>query len=227
MIGRKELEPKAAEFLGFLEQEGERASIEGFHDYQVKISLSGSSGTFSIWYAPSRKAFSINTRELADGKAGRRIAALWDKFSGVKFAEENDLSGWHLFCDGSFREGSAPSWAFCAVRDGNVVHKKNGVCGPKTDPALRNIGAEIEAVKQGILWLQKEKVQSATIHYDYAGLEAWATGQWKAKNPSTQEYRDFFDTVRVRLTWNKVKGHSGHHFNDLVDRMAGNVKKKK
>ena len=36
------------------------------------------------------------------------------------------------------------------------------------------------------------------LFYDYEGIEKWVTGEWRAKNPLTQTYRDFMREQHVR-----------------------------
>ena len=63
---------------------------------------------------------------------------------------------------------------------------------------------------------------SVTIYHDYEGVAKWATGEWKAKKPGTNAYREFCAAAakHIRFRFVKVKGHSGDKYNDLADRLA-------
>jgi len=215
---KKELEERLSLFIDTLKKNLniDLCSID-YHDYHVNVKIDPYN-FFSIWYAPSKNRFSINVKGVENKKASQ-ILELWNDFLENDFYKKERLRGWHLFCDGSFKD-DIPSWAFCVVRDSNIIHKEKGVCNKKVDPSFRNVAAEIEAVKNGIQWLERHNVSSVTIHYDYEGLEKWAKGKWKTKNTLTEKYRDFFKNIKMKISWNKIKSHSGHFFNDLVDSMA-------
>ena len=87
---------------------------------------------------------------------------------------------------------------------------------------LRNVAGEllgaVMALKMAIQ-LGKRRVY---LHYDYQGIECWATGEWKTKNFVTQQYRDFVDSLKFYLDviFVKVKAHSGVYYNNKVDKLA-------
>lgn len=62
--------------------------------------------------------------------------------------------------------------------------------------------------------------QTVTVVYDYAGIEQWATGRWKANTRTTQEYVRFIADCPITITWQKVPAHSGIPMNELVDQLA-------
>ena len=53
-------------------------------------------------------------------------------------------------------------------------------------------------------------------------MAKWAQGLWKANKPGTQAYAALCrEAARdLKLTFVKVKGHSGNACNDLADRLA-------
>lgn len=65
-------------------------------------------------------------------------------------------------------------------------------------------------------------VQKIVIHYDYAGIEKWATGEWKRNIPLTQAYHeDVNDLMKsIDVTFQHVKAHSGDENNNRADRLA-------
>ena len=143
----------------------------------------------------------------------------------------------------AFLEGSAPMTepgAAMAYVDGsyNVVTKEYS-CGvvlfhdEKTeyfsrkfsDPEralMRNVAGEIEGSMCAMSYCMEHGIGALTIYYDYAGIEKWCTGGWKANKEGTIAYRDFYEKAsrQVQIRFVKVKGHSGDKYNDLADKLA-------
>jgi len=84
-----------------------------------------------------------------------------------------------------------------------------------------NAAGEVQAVIEACQWMAKQKIPEFSIHFDYNGLEKWAKNEWKANSDLTRGYKDFFTSYPGRITWIKAKGHSGNHFNELADQLAG------
>lgn len=87
---------------------------------------------------------------------------------------------------------------------------------------LRNVAGEIKAAMYVIDLALKNEAKSIDIYYDYAGIENWANKSWKAKNPFTQKYVEYIETVKAKIDihFKKVKSHSGIKYNDEVDLLA-------
>lgn len=88
--------------------------------------------------------------------------------------------------------------------------------------ALRNVAAELEGVREVVNWAIQYKKDHISIYYDYAGIECWATGEWKAKNKITTDYVRFIQEKQrsVQIEFVKVPAHSGVQFNEEVDSIA-------
>lgn len=89
----------------------------------------------------------------------------------------------------------------------------------------RNVAGEIKAAISVIEFAMKKDANSLEIIYDYAGVEKWAKNEWKAKNPFTQSYVKFVQSVgsKIDIKFTKVKSHSGNKYNDEVDLLAKEV----
>lgn len=91
--------------------------------------------------------------------------------------------------------------------------------------SLRNVAAELEAVKESINWALQYNKSKISIYYDYEGIEKWANGQWKANKAITKEYARFIKEkgAILQIEFIKVPAHSGVQFNEEVDAIAKNA----
>ena len=94
-----------------------------------------------------------------------------------------------------------------------------------SDPALvdmRNVAGEIMGAVTVIDYCRKAGIPALEIHHDYEGVAKWAQGLWKANKPGTQAYAALCrEAARdLKLSFVKVKGHSGNACNDLADSLA-------
>ena len=71
--------------------------------------------------------------------------------------------------------------------------------------SLRNVAAELEAVKESINWAIQYGKSKISIYYDYEGIEKWADGQWKANKAITKEYVRFIQEKRALYKLNSQK----------------------
>lgn len=94
---------------------------------------------------------------------------------------------------------------------------------------LRNVSAELEAVKESINWALKYNKSKISIYYDYIGIELWAQKEWKAKNSITRNYVKFMQEKQslLDIKFIKVPAHTGVKYNEEVDSIAKNALLKK
>ena len=87
---------------------------------------------------------------------------------------------------------------------------------------MRNVAGEIEGAKLAMQFCIDNHIEEIDIYYDYEGVEKWCTGAWKANKSGTISYKQFYDEIKksVKVSFNKVKGHSGDKYNDVADRLA-------
>ena len=150
--------------------------------------------------------------ETADGSA-----------QSVAAAETADGSDWAVaYVDGSYNVATKEySYGVVLFYRGEELH----VSEKGTDASralMRNVAGEIEGSMWAMRYCLTHQIPGLDIYFDYAGIEKWCTGEWKANKEGTVAYREFYRKARtqVDIRFVKVKGHSGDTYNDLADRLA-------
>lgn len=126
------------------------------------------------------------------------------------------------YVDGCFnKDTNEYSCGVVIFYDGGEEHLSEKFNDPDL-ATMRNVAGEIEGAKKAIKFCIDNKIKSIDIFYDYEGIEKWCTGAWKANKPGTIEYKKYYNSVKdiLKITFIKVKGHSGNTYNDLADSLA-------
>ena len=100
--------------------------------------------------------------------------------------DENCL---HVYVDGSYNSGSRKySYGVVAVKD-NVVEYIHGGSGTnEKDNNIRQIAGELKAALEGATYALNNDHKKVVIFHDYEGICHHATGFWKRKDKSSQDY---------------------------------------
>lgn len=147
--------------------------------------------------------------------------------ASATFTTNSDTSSHiELWVDGACLHESGNlrfGWAY-AIRQGQtILHQLSGSNIPDNAVSHRNVAAEIQAVIQGLQHCRDFDYSPVTICYDYEGLEAWATGRWKANTPFTAAYQRGVRMLPFSITWKKIPAHTGVPMNELVDSLANSA----
>lgn len=128
-----------------------------------------------------------------------------------------------VYVDGSYNESTGIYSYGCVFlpEDGTI----RTICGNGNDPEnakQRNVTGEMLGAMRAVLCAIKSGYKAIEIHYDYQGIEAWPTRAWKAKNPLTKAYAEFMQNqmYNIKISFSKVKAHSGDKYNNIADKMA-------
>ena len=135
-----------------------------------------------------------------------------------------------IYTDGSYNRKRAPNvcgYGAVIIREDNPDYYVVDVVFGTTDlaeySALWNVGGELWAVISGIDYAKEVfNPEDITLFYDYYGIEKWVTGEWRCKTPVTQSYKNYMLSKKdnVKISFSKVKGHSGCLLNELADEYA-------
>lgn len=154
------------------------------------------------------KAYMSGIAYTGNGGAEAKTAALAQE-PGVCYA----------YVDGSYFNGRY-SWGMAIYKDGQLIHKDNGVGESKDAAKLRNVSGELEGAKQAVLWAEKNHLEKIVICHDYTGIAEWAEGRWKTNNAITTGYKEFMKDYLGWVRFQKVAGHTGIEGNELADKLA-------
>lgn len=131
--------------------------------------------------------------------------------------------GAHAYVDGSFNTSTFEYGSgICFIVDGEVIWEKSM---KGNDPILakqRNVAGEMRAAMAATVFAHRMHIKEFYLHYDYLGIEHWATGTWKRNNDFTRQYHEFMSEMsnKVKIKFRKVKAHSGVTYNDKADELA-------
>lgn len=179
-------------------------------------------GVYETWSAcePLIKGFSgaiyksFPTRQEAEAFVG--IESVTEE---SKHIDENMV---YAFVDGSYNNATQVYGYGGFLMD----HGKRYVLqGHGDDPemaSMRNVAGEILGAMAAVKLAVEKGLPDLAIYYDYLGIEMWATGGWKRNKTGTIAYYEYMQQVRdkIRVTFIKVKGHSGVEGNEEADRLA-------
>lgn len=137
-------------------------------------------------------------------------------------AGEAALPEVYAFVDGSFN-AATNVYGY----GGFLVHhgKKEILQGSGSEAemaSMRNVAGEISGCMAAVQKAIARGLPEITVYYDYMGIEMWATGAWKRNKKGTIAYYDYISSVKdqIKITFVKVKGHSGVDGNEEADALA-------
>lgn len=126
------------------------------------------------------------------------------------------------YVDGSYDDSKKVFAAGVVIFWNDIVKHFSGKSDDVDLIEMRNVAGEIKASEYAMQYCLENNIRRLDLYHDYEGIAKWCTGEWSAKKKGTQDYRDFYESIKDRLDVNfiKVKGHSGDKYNDLADKLA-------
>lgn len=136
-----------------------------------------------------------------------------------------------IYTDGSSLGNPGPGgWGTVVVCGNKIVHEIGGF-----DKDTTNNRMELQAAIEALKYIIREEAKDITIYADSAyvlgGVTNWIFGWekngWRTskKEPVLNQdlWKELISLVREfngKINWQKVKGHSGHVYNDRADEIA-------
>lgn len=159
------------------------------------------------------------------GEPTANIQIIDTKTPTVAIATDNDETTAirpFAFVDGSFNP-KTNVYGF----GGFLINKteKYILQGSGKDPemaSMRNVSGEILGSMAAIAKAVELGLPEIDIHYDYMGIEMWATGSWKRNKKGTIEYYNFIQNMKskIKINFIKVAAHTGIPGNEEADQLA-------
>ena len=127
------------------------------------------------------------------------------------------------YVDGSYSD-SLKKYAFGCVfllPDGRIYTE----CGNGDNARSlqhRNVTGEMLGAMYAVKFAMLNGFRGIEICYDYAGIEKWVTGEWKAKTELTGKYADAMRgwSKGIEMRFIKVAAHTNIYYNELADKTA-------
>ncbi len=126
------------------------------------------------------------------------------------------------YVDGSYNASTGEfSYGVVMFHNGQELHFSQKFADEEL-ATMRNVAGEIKGAEAAMAYAYEQGMNELKIYHDYEGIAKWPLRQWQANKEGTIAYRAFYDRIseKVRISFVKVKGHSGDKYNDEADRLA-------
>ncbi|WP_080145376.1 ribonuclease H1 domain-containing protein [Marinilactibacillus piezotolerans] len=127
------------------------------------------------------------------------------------------------YVDGSFDKiNGRYSYGVVMLKDNTVLETLKNADDDSRYVESYQIAGECFGSLNAIKWAKEHGYKRVIIHYDYLGIEMWATERWRANKAVSKDYVAHFKKLSqgIEVAFKKVKAHSGVEFNELADQLA-------
>ena len=126
------------------------------------------------------------------------------------------------YVDGSYSKQHHIYSYGCVILEKNKRTDLKAIGTDKSITNMRNVAGELLGCMTAVQWAINNNYEKIIVHYDYTGIEYWATGEWKRKQKGTQNYKTFIDKANesIKIEFVKIEAHTGDTYNEEADRLA-------
>lgn len=126
------------------------------------------------------------------------------------------------YVDGSFDLASMTFSYGVVIITSDGIETFKGMDRDEELAKMRNVSGELKAAMVAMDIAIDKGYRKLSLHYDYAGIERWALGEWKTNKPGTRSYKEYYDSIKEELAvkFVKVAAHTGVKYNELADKLA-------
>ena len=161
-----------------------------------------------------------------DGFSGAEYKSFTKKEDAQNYLTGEDMvtnpSGTVAYVDGSYNIETCEFSYGAVIFTGEEMKTFSEKFSDPEMATMRNVAGEIKGSEFVMRYCLENGISEVAIYYDYEGISAWAEGRWKTNKHGTIAYKEFYDEIKgkLKVSFEKVKGHSGDTYNDMADRLA-------
>lgn len=140
-----------------------------------------------------------------------------------KGKDKYDELSLHIYVDGSYNSSSKKYSYGVVVVKNNVVEYIDSGFGKNEKNNIRQIAGELRATLEGVNYAFLNNHKKIVIFHDYEGICHHATGFWKRKDESSQNYYEKMnDFIKkgIKIQFVQVKSHKEDLFNEMADTLC-------
>ncbi len=127
------------------------------------------------------------------------------------------------YVDGSYEDKLKKySFGCIIITPSGEVIKESGNGNNPASLAIRNVAGEMLGAMYAVKWAMINGYKEIELRYDYAGIEKWVQGEWRAKNELAQKYAAAMNEWKknIHISFLKIAAHSNNKYNDMADELA-------